>query len=216
MILRHLTVGLLRSNCYILVCQATHEAVVIDPGDFGDAILAVLQEESATLRYILATHGHFDHVMAARPLQEATGAPFMLHKFDEPFLSRARASMQRWTMQDPGPAARIDRYLPGEGEIAFGREKLEIRFTPGHSPGSVTFVHHAGRQLFSGDLIFRGAVGRTDFPGGDYDTLVRSIQQQIFTLPDDYRIWPGHKGSTTVGYEKRHNPMVSPAISDLR
>ncbi len=214
--LRHLTVGLLRVNCYLLICEQTKDAVVIDPGDYGSAILELLHSEDAHLRYILATHGHFDHVMAAQYLKEQTGAPFLLHKFDEPILLRARESMMQWTRQDPGPVARVDTYLPPEGTITFGDEALEIRFTPGHSPGSVTFVHHAGHQLFSGDLIFHGAVGRTDFKGGDYDTLVRSVRQQIFTLPDDYRIWPGHQGPTTVGEEKRNNPMIPPEECDLR
>ena len=212
MIVDHLVVGPLQVNCYILGCEETGEAIVVDPGDQPEAILAVLARSHLRLVKIVNTHAHFDHLLGVRALQEATGAPFLLHSEDRPVLEAARTHALAWLGVDPGPPPRVDEWLRLEEPLCFGRETLEIRWTPGHSPGSVSLVDHAGRRVFSGDALFAGSIGRTDLPGGDLDTLLRSIREQLLSLPDDYAVLPGHGPTTTIGQERRHNPFLQPEV----
>ncbi len=208
MIVDHLVVGPLQVNCYILGCQETGEAIVIDPGDYPTKILATLQRLDLHLVKIVNTHAHFDHILGVRALQEATGAPFLLHPEDQPVLESARAHALAWLGMDPGPPPVIDEPLQPEVPVRFGRETLEVRWTPGHSPGSVILIDHAGQRVFSGDALFAGSIGRTDLPGGDLETLLRSIHEQILSLPDDYTVLPGHGPETSISQERRHNPFL--------
>ena len=209
MILETIVVGALQVNCYILGCERTRQAVVIDPGDESAMIQAALRKHDLILARIIVTHTHFDHVLAARSLQEATGAPFCLHPAERPLLEMMRRMTLAWMAFDPVETPRIDGELtPGE-PVIFGAEALEVRLTPGHSPGSVTFVHHASRRSFTGDALYAGSIGRTDLPGGDLDILLSSIRAEILTLPDDYAVLPGHGPASTIGAERRGNPFLA-------
>ncbi len=208
MILETIEVGALQVNCYVLGCEQTRQAIVIDPGDNPRAIQAALRKHNLILARIVATHAHFDHVLAVRPLQEATGAPFYLHPAERPVLDFARHMAMAWMGYDPGEAPRVDGDLAPGQPVHFGVETLEVRLTPGHSPGSVTLVHHASRRAFTGDALFAGSIGRTDLPGGDLETLLTAIRGEIMTLPDDYEVLSGHGPATTVGEERATNPYL--------
>jgi glyoxylase-like metal-dependent hydrolase (beta-lactamase superfamily II) len=208
MILETLIVGALQVNCYLLGCEQTRRAIIIDPGDNIKAIQAALRKHDLTLVSILATHAHFDHVLAGRPLQQATAAPFCLHPAERPILAAMRHMAMAWLGYDPGDPPHVDGDLaPGE-PVAFGSETLEVRFTPGHSPGGVTFVHHASRRAFTGDALFAGSIGRPDLLGGDLPTLLSAIRSEILTLPDDYAVLSGHGPASTVGEEREGNPYL--------
>ena len=209
MIVDSLVVGALQVNCYVLGCEETQEAVVIDPGDQPDDILRLLARRHWRLTQIINTHAHFDHIMGVRAVKSATGAPFYLHQADLPYVADMRQRVMLWLGYDPGEAPTVDGYLtPGE-RVHWGRQALEMRWTPGHSPGSISFVDHAGRQAFVGDALFAGSIGRTDLPGGNLPQLLSAIRQQILSLPDDYAIWPGHGPATTVDRERRTNPFLN-------
>ena len=209
MIVEFVEVGALQVNCYVLGCETTRAAVIIDPGDEAPLILDLIRQHDLRPVRIINTHAHFDHLLAVRPLQAAIGVPFCLHAADRPVLERMRTTTQTWLGYDPGEPPVIDELLvPGE-TVRFGQQELEIRWTPGHSPGSVTFVDREGRRAFVGDALFRGSIGRTAFPGGSLPQLLDSIRAQIFTLPDDTKVYPGHGPATTVGFEKLTNPFFS-------
>ncbi len=205
MIIKQLTVGPIMANCYILGCERTREAAVIDPGDETDKILMSLASEKLTLKHILNTHGHFDHVGGNRRLKEATGADLQIHAADAAMLadlSNSAAAFGLSAQNSPPP----DRTL-GEGDsVTFGDIVLTVLHTPGHTPGGISF--HTDRCVFVGDALFYGSIGRTDFPGGDYDTLIASIRTKLFTLDDDTTVYTGHGPATTIGQEKRSNPFV--------
>jgi glyoxylase-like metal-dependent hydrolase (beta-lactamase superfamily II) len=208
MIVKGITVGLLQENCYILGCERTRKGVIIDPGDNPKAILRIVRQERLTIEKVLNTHAHLDHVMAVDAIRDATGAPFYLHAADLPILRDVPDRVRLWLDSEIDPIADPDEYLEHGQIITFGDEQLEVRFTPGHSPGHVVFVDHRGRQVFDGDTLFQQSIGRFDLPGGDEETLYRSIRTQLFTLPDDYSVYPGHGGETTIGAERLYNPYV--------
>jgi len=208
MILKGLTVGLLQENCYILGCAETRRGVIIDPGDEARAILKLVSQQGLTIERILLTHAHFDHLLALEAVQRVTRAPYALHPADLPVLHDAPARVRLWLDSDLDPLPEPDEFLTHGQIITFGQEQLEVRFTPGHSPGHVVFVHHAGAQVFGGDTLFQGSVGRYDLPGADGPALFRSIREQLFTLPDDYVVYPGHGPATTIGDERQENPFV--------
>ncbi len=208
MILEHVVVGPLQVNCFILGCETSGEAVVIDPGGHPGAIQAILERRGWELTAIIATHAHFDHILAVDALREDRHVPFYLHPDDEPVLAVQREITRSWLGFDPGPMPRVDAHLlPGTHFPVCGGS-LEVAHTPGHSPGSVTLIDHTHRRAFVGDVIFAGSIGRTDIPGGDFSTLMESIRRVILTLPDDYQLLPGHGAFTTVGTERRLNPFL--------
>jgi glyoxylase-like metal-dependent hydrolase (beta-lactamase superfamily II) len=206
MIIEKLTVGPIMANCYILGCENQREAVVIDPGDDVDKILMTLSELRLTVKYIINTHGHFDHVGGNKRLKEVTGAELMIHQGDEPMLgllSQSAASFGLTAENSPAP----DRLLSDGDEVVFG-DGLTIRVihTPGHSPGGVCLLIDG--KVFVGDTLFEGSVGRTDLPGGNLATLMGSIKNRLFTLEDDTVCYCGHGYETTIGKEKRTNAFV--------
>ena len=205
MIIKKLTVGPIMANCFIVGCDQTREAAVIDPGDEADRILRTLAEAKLTVTHIINTHGHFDHVGANRRMHKATGAPILIHALDAPMLSLLSRSAAAWGMsaEDSPPP---DRIIDEGDTIRFGTVTFQVMHTPGHTPGGVSLL--ANRHLFVGDTLFAGSVGRTDFPGGDFDTLKSSIQTKLFVLPEDVQVFTGHGPETTIGEEKRNNPFV--------
>ena len=204
MIIHAMPVGPLQANCYIVGCEETHQAAVIDPGGDADRILMALAREKFTLSAIINTHGHFDHVGANKPLKNATDAPLMIHESDAAMLRHLSRSAASWGLRaedSPQP----DRLL-SEGDIVdCGRIQFKVLHTPGHTPGGISL--YADSAVFVGDTLFAGSIGRTDFPGGDFDTLIASIQNKLFTLPDETHVYTGHMESTTIGREKRTNPF---------
>jgi glyoxylase-like metal-dependent hydrolase (beta-lactamase superfamily II) len=211
MIVKGITVGLLQENCYILGCETTHAAVIIDPGDNARAILKLVRDSGLTVDKIINTHAHLDHVMAVDEIRTVTGAPFYLHKDELPVLHDVPERASLWLDSEVEPIDDPDEYLTHGQILSFGQETLEVRFTPGHAPGHVVFIHHGERMVFGGDTLFQGSIGRFDLPGADGPTLLRSIREQLFTLPDDYTVLPGHGPATTIGDERVHNPFVGEA-----
>ncbi|HEY5996559.1 MAG TPA: MBL fold metallo-hydrolase [Candidatus Deferrimicrobiaceae bacterium] len=199
-----LPVGPLQENCAIVEHVASRTAAVVDPGDEGDAILGFLSERELTLPVILVTHGHFDHVGAIGVLKARTGAKVHAHAADAELMKQAARHGALYGIQvEPVPPPDV---LVGDGDtIPFGEGAFEVRHTPGHSAGSVTYV--LGGWAFVGDLIFAGSIGRTDLAGGSMPALLRSVREKIFTLEDDVVLVPGHGPDTTVGREKRSNPF---------
>ena len=206
-----LTVGPLETNAYILADPDRGEAVVIDPGWEGAHIARVIQEHGWQLTAIWLTHAHFDHLGGVAALRSAFSPPppIGLHP-EDCWLWKVKGGADAFgiAIEDPGPAPDIGFYH-GDG-LEVGSFVCEVRYTPGHTPGHVVFYCPEADALFAGDLIFRRSVGRTDLPGGDGDALVESIRSEIYTLPAETRIFPGHGPATTVGEEKQHNPFVSP------
>jgi glyoxylase-like metal-dependent hydrolase (beta-lactamase superfamily II) len=204
-IIKQLTVGPIMANCFILGCERTRQAAVIDPGDETDKILMALANEKLTLQHILNTHGHFDHVGGNRRLKDATGADLLIHAEDAAMLDQLSTSAAAFGLSaqnSPAP----DRTLAEGDTVTFGDIVLKVLHTPGHTPGGISF--YTDRCVFVGDALFYGSIGRTDFPGGDYDTLIASIRNKLFALDDDTTVYTGHGPATTIGQEKRENPFV--------
>ena len=205
MIIKSLTVGPIMANCYILGCEKTGAAIVVDPGDDVDKILLILAEAKLKVKYIINTHGHFDHVGGNMKLKETTGADILIHADDAPMLNHLQEAAASFGLSsDNSPAP--DRLLKDGDSISCGSIMLEVLHTPGHSPGGISlFTQNA---VFVGDTLFAGSIGRTDLPGGNFDILKSSIHNKLFVLPDDVTVYPGHMGTTTIGREKRYNPFV--------
>jgi len=206
MIQKALFVGLLEVNCYILGDEETKEAVVIDPGGDEEQILEVLDHHSLKLKTIIDTHGHFDHVDANQPLKDATGAAIAIHALDAPMLAKPSAEAMFFT----GNRLRLSTadILLKEGDIlSFGNYRLQVLHTPGHTPGGISLVLEGDTLVYVGDLLFQGSIGRTDFPGGSFEDLINAVNTKIFTLGDNYTVYPGHGPVTTVGQERKYNPF---------
>ncbi len=206
MILEKIVVGPLEVNCYLIGCEKTCDAAIIDPGDEINVIIRALKRHEMKLRYILLTHGHVDHLTQLEKLKNSTQAHVFMHQADLFLLKNLSIQAAMFGLPDPGNP-KPDSFVSGGDILTLGELKIKVLHTPGHSPGSV--VYHSEDHLFVGDLIFSGSIGRTDLPGGDYEVLIRSVQQNIFTLKDEVNIHPGHGPATTVGQEKRFNPFFS-------
>lgn len=205
MIIKELAVGPIQANCYILGCEETKAAAVIDPGDDADRILMTLAESALTVSCIINTHGHFDHVGANSRLKEVTGADIMIHELDASMLSELSASAGAMGLRvDDSPPA--DRILVDGETITFGNITMTVLHTPGHTLGGISI--YTDGHVFVGDTLFAGSVGRTDFPGGDFETLKASVKDKLYVLDDDVVVYPGHMGRTTIGREKQSNPFV--------
>jgi hydroxyacylglutathione hydrolase len=212
LIIKTLVVGPIMANSFILGCEETHEAAVIDPGDEADRILRSLAESGLSVTYIINTHGHLDHVGANKRLKEVTGAPILIHPLDAAMLNQVASSAAAWgitAVNSPPP----DRELEDGDEVTFGSIILKVIHTPGHTPGGISLC--TDREVFVGDTLFAGSIGRTDFAGGSFATIKKSIQQKLFALNDDVTVYPGHGPTTTIGEERRTNPFVGAHASFL-
>lgn len=206
MILETIVVGPMEVNCYVVACGDTGESVVIDPGDDAQAILAKLQERKLSLKWIVLTHAHFDHLGAARELQERTGAPVLLGRGDSITLDHIDDQAALFGMP-PVPAPKETRFLDEGDIVTVGGLRLRVISTPGHSPGGISLYLEEEGVVFTGDTLFWGSVGRTDLPGCDHDAILDSLKGKLGALPDGTRVLPGHYDETTIGFEKEQNPF---------
>jgi hydroxyacylglutathione hydrolase len=210
--IRALTVGPMSVCCYIVSCEETSKAIIIDPGGNETDILALCDEDKVTVESIVFTHGHPDHVCGCARIKEATGAATVMHIDDAAFFAKPEVG-DYFTQFGMGTTPTVDKTVQDGDLISFGNESLKVLHTPGHTPGGICL--YAAPNLFTGDTLFVGGVGRTDFPGGDTNIMLRSIQDRLLILPADTVVWPGHGygGSTsTIGEEQRSNPFLRGAL----
>ena len=190
-------VGSLEVNCYIVYDSDTKEALIIDPGDEADSIIEAVKALDVSPKAILLTHAHVDHIRGVGAVAAAFSLPVWIHESDRPYYKSPDNAILPWL-----PAAE-NLPKPVDTPPQLSNHPFEIIATPGHTPGGVCYYFKEEKQLFSGDTLFRGTYGRTDFPGGSAPTLFNSIRTKLFTLPDDVKVWPGHEESTTIGEEKQ-------------
>lgn len=203
---RRLTVGVFQSNCYLIGPSPDGHVVVVDPGSDGEAIAEALRAAGGEPAAILLTHAHLDHIGAVAELRAAYDVPIHLHPADLPLYEHAREQAAGFGLSVATPPP-PDRDLDHGDRLTFGDLTLDVRHAPGHSPGGVVLVGDG--EAFVGDCVFAGSIGRTDLPGGDTRTLLRSIREQILTLPPDTVLHPGHGPQTTVAVEARTNPFLT-------
>jgi glyoxylase-like metal-dependent hydrolase (beta-lactamase superfamily II) len=207
MILETIVVGALGVNCFVLGDPETKDGVVVDPGADVANILAVVQRHGLTVRQVLNTHGHFDHVGGNRQMLEETGARLMIHEADVPYLAKVAMVAHMYGLQaDDSPSP--DQYLTDGQRITFGNCVIEVLHTPGHTPGGCCLYLPAEETVITGDTLFADSVGRTDLPGGSHETLIHAIREKLLPLPEQTIVRPGHGPTTTVGQEKRGNPYL--------
>lgn len=200
-----LVVGPLFSNCYIVWDDEIKQGVIIDPGDDASTILKAIEELDIKIKYILVTHGHFDHVGAVAQLKKELSVDFLAHKADLFFIKDSQESANKWGIfikQPPEP----DKFIDDGQVINIGRFELKVIHTPGHSPGGVSFLYD--KMVFAGDTLFQGSIGRTDFRKGSLEDLKKSIITHLYTLPDETIVYTGHGPITTIGDEKKYNAFV--------
>jgi glyoxylase-like metal-dependent hydrolase (beta-lactamase superfamily II) len=204
-----LVVGRLQTNCYVL--ESEGEAIVVDPGDEEERILRFLRDLKGKTKFIVATHTHFDHVLAVEGVRKAAGAPFLIHKDDFPMLESMQLRVRQFMGLEVPPPPKVDSFLKEGEALKLGSEELRVIHTPGHSPGSISLAGDG--YVLTGDALFNHSIGRTDLPGGDLKTLMHSIRERLFKLDDETIVYPGHGPETTIGDEKLANPFVGKAAS---
>jgi glyoxylase-like metal-dependent hydrolase (beta-lactamase superfamily II) len=211
MIIESAAVPPFEKNGFVLACERTLEGVLIDPGDEVETLLAFVERRAVTIKYILLTHAHMDHVSGVARAKRALGVPIGLHRDDQFLYERAVQQGQAFGIQVEAPPP-VDFFYDGSGPWRFGDYEVRVHHTPGHCPGGVCLqvgkAGEVGRLLVVGDTLFAGSVGRTDLPGGDHDTLIRSIKDVLFGFGDEAEVYPGHGPSTTIGRERRTNPFL--------
>jgi glyoxylase-like metal-dependent hydrolase (beta-lactamase superfamily II) len=199
--------GPVMANCYLLYDESSRHGVVVDPGAEPDRVLSRIGELGLQVEAILLTHAHFDHIGAVEPVREKTGAPVYIHRLEGDWLTDPRKNGSGlWPGMEPIRCREADHHLDGGESLVFFGQTFRVLHTPGHSPGSVTYALDG--LVLSGDVLFAGSIGRTDLPGGDFDTLMRSIHDQLMVLPEETRVYPGHGPETTVGREQEANPYL--------
>jgi len=207
--IRMLTVGAVAENTYIFRHDDSDTALIIDPGEEAERILATLEQLGVTkLEAILLTHTHFDHVGAVAPVAKATGAPVYCPALEVPVLADIM-SFVPWEGFGPYESWDAEETVTGGEHLELAGFEIDVVFTPGHSPGHVTYSIPDERVLFSGDVLFQSSVGRTDLPGGDWPTLLASIGNLIDSFPEETGVYPGHMGITTLGAERASNPFLA-------
>jgi glyoxylase-like metal-dependent hydrolase (beta-lactamase superfamily II) len=205
---RMFTVGPVQENCFIVREQGSKRGVIVDPGDEPDRLLEALAAlEIERLEAILLTHTHFDHVGAVAPVARATGAPVVCPELERHVLANIMDFVP-WPGFGPFESYEADQAVKGGETLDFAGLRFEVMFTPGHSPGHVTYALANEGALFSGDVLFAGSVGRVDLPGGDWPTLLASIDSLVSRFPEETTVYPGHMGITTIGRERATNPFL--------
>jgi glyoxylase-like metal-dependent hydrolase (beta-lactamase superfamily II) len=205
---RCFTVGPVAENCYVFRRDGSDRALIVDPGDEAERILGAVDQFGLGVEAILLTHTHFDHVGAVAPVAKATGAPVYCPEIEVPVLADIM-SFVPWPGFGPYESYDADATVAGGERLELAGMGIDVIFTPGHSPGHVTYSIADERALFSGDVLFQGSVGRTDLPGGDWATLLESIRGLVDGLPEETTVYPGHMGITTLGAERASNPFLA-------
>jgi len=204
-----LPVGPLQCNCSIIGDDLTHEAMVIDPGDDIEGVVALLRKHNLKAKQIVITHAHIDHVGGAMKLRALTGAPILLNQNDYALLKMLDVQAAWIGMAPPGEV-KIDAGLAHDEAVAAGNLKANVLHTPGHTEGSVCLYFPAEQVLIAGDTLFAGSIGRTDLPGGSFEKIMRSLHHTVLALPDETVVIPGHGPKTTIGEEREGNPFLAP------
>ncbi len=205
---RMLTVGQVAENCFVFRASDSDRALIVDPGDEAERILAVVEEIGATVEGILLTHTHFDHIGAVAPVARETGAPVWCPEMEVPVLADIN-SFVPWPGFGSFENYDADHTVAGGEKLELAGLEIDVIFTPGHSPGHVTYAVPEHEALFSGDVLFQGSVGRSDLPGGDWATLLESIRNLVDSYPPETTVFPGHMGITTLGAERATNPFLA-------
>jgi glyoxylase-like metal-dependent hydrolase (beta-lactamase superfamily II) len=205
---RQLTVGPIAENCYVLARAGAGSCLVVDPGEEPERILSVVEELGVDVEAILLTHCHFDHIGAVAPVAEATGAPVYCPRLEAPVLADIMAFVP-FSGFGPYESYEADETVEGGETLELAGLTIDVLFTPGHSPGHVTYSVREEEAVFSGDVLFQGSVGRVDLPGGDGPTLLRSIRELVEGHSPETRVYPGHMGETTLGAERAGNPFLA-------
>ncbi len=200
-------VGPLQCNCSIIGDEQTHEAMVIDPGDQIEGILEILRQEKLTLKQIVITHAHIDHVGGAMKLKAATGAPILMNQNDYALLKMLDMQAAWVGMRPPGDV-QVDETVSQGHVLKIGEISSNVIHTPGHTEGSICLYFPEEKKLIAGDTLFAGSIGRTDLPGGSMDKIMRSLHTQVLALPDETEVVPGHGLITTIGEERESNPFL--------
>ncbi len=205
-----LVVGPLQCNCTILGCTETRQAVVIDPGDEGERIVERLQRANLQVKYILHTHAHFDHIGGTKKVKAETSGTVCLHKADDFIYKMLPVQGAMFGLQRFGFAPAVEKFVEDEEILTFGKHRIQVIHTPGHSPGGVCYkLLTDDEAVYSGDTLFAQSIGRTDLWGGDTELLIRSIKTRLLTLDDALAVHPGHGPSSTIGIEKRKNSFLT-------
>ena len=205
---RCFTVGQVAENCYVLRRDGSDRGLIVDPGEEPERILGAVEQLGLGIDAILLTHTHFDHIGAVAPVARATGAPVYCPQIEIPVLADIMAFVP-WPGFGPYESYDADETVAGGERLELAGFEIDVVFTPGHSPGHVTYSIADERALFSGDVLFQGSVGRTDLPGGDHGTLLDSIRGLLDSLPGETDVYPGHMGTTTLAAERATNPFLA-------
>ena len=202
------TVGMIEENCFLFRREGSDRALIVDPGEEADKLLRAIDALGVELDGILLTHTHFDHIGAVAPVAEATGAEVWVPEAERQVLADINSYVP-WPGFGPYQSWEAEHTLKGGERLELADFEIDVLFTPGHSPGHVSFSIADERALFSGDVLFQGSVGRTDLPGGDWATLLESIRLLVESLPPDTTVYPGHMGITSLGAERASNPFLA-------
>jgi hydroxyacylglutathione hydrolase len=204
---RMFTVGPVAENCYVVRARDSSRALIVDPGDEHQRLLGAIDALGVKVEAILITHTHFDHIGAVAPVARATGAPVWCPELERQVLANIMDYVP-WPGFGPFESYDADHTVSGGERLSLAGLEIEVHFTPGHSPGHVTYAIPEAGALFSGDVLFQGSVGRVDLPGGDWPTLLSSIERLIDSFPPETTVYPGHMGITTLGRERAGNPFL--------
>ena len=203
--IKSMTLGMVATNCYLIINKENKEALLVDPADNALRISNVIEENGCTLKAILLTHGHFDHIMALNDLKKRYNVPVYAHEEEEDVLKQSSLNLsgsigQIYTTQ-------ADVYVKDGEHLKLAGLDVLVLYTPGHTKGGASYYFPEEKVWMSGDTLFHCSIGRTDFPTGSMSQLVRSVKEQLFVLPDDVQVYPGHDSVTSIGYEKQYNPF---------
>ena len=203
--IKSMTLGMVATNCYLIINKENKEALLVDPADNALRISNVIEENGCTLKAILLTHGHFDHIMALNELKKRYNVPVYAHEEEEDVLKQSSLNMSGMIGQIYTTQA--DIYVKDGEHLKLAGLDIIVLHTPGHTKGGVCYYLPEEKVLMRGDTLFHCSIGRTDFPTGSMSQLVRSVKEQLFVLPDDVQVYPGHDSVTSIGYEKQYNPF---------